>query len=209
MSTSKEDLSSVQPATDTSRRRFLTATTAVVGAIGVGFAAWPFVANWKPSARARIVGAPVEVYIGNLEPGGLTRIEWRGQTIGIMRRTDRMVEELEGLSDRLRDPESEVVDQQPEYARNTHRSLRPDVLVFNMHCTHLGCIPQVFPEVESQPFDANWRGGFYCPCHRSTFDLAGRVFRGVPAARNLLIPPYRFLDDNTVVVGEDPEQGVA
>lgn len=209
MSTSKEDLSSVHPPADTGRRRFLTATTAVVGAIGVGFAAWPFVANWKPSARARIVGAPIEQYIGNLEPGSLTRVTWRGQTIGIMRRTERMLEDLPRLRDRLRDPDSDDAGQQPDYTRNEARAIRPEILVFNMHCTHLGCIPQVIPEVESQPFDANWRGGFYCPCHRSTFDLAGRVFRGVPAQRNLLIPPYRFIDDDTIVIGEDPVEGAA
>lgn len=203
-----ESLDSLQPETDLSRRRLLLAGTGVVGAVGVGLAAWPFAASWKPSARARIVGAPVEVFIGDLEPGQITRVQWRGQAIGVMRRTERMLQELEGLGDRLRDPESSEAGQQPEYAQNTYRSVKPEFLVLNLHCTHLGCIPQILPEVESQPFDNNWKGGFYCPCHKSTFDLAGRVFRGVPAQLNLLVPPYRFIDDDRVLIGVDPE-GVA
>ncbi len=204
-----EPLDSVQPPADPSRRRLLTATTGVVGAVGVGVAAWPFLASLRPSARARIVGAPVEVYIGHAEPGQLLRVQWRGQTIGIMRRTDRMLEQLPTLDDRLRDPDSAVTDQQPEYARNQHRSIRPEILVLNVHCTHLGCVPQVIPEIGPQPFDSNWRGGFFCPCHRSTFDLAGRVYSGVPAARNLLVPPYTFIDDDHVLIGVDHEQGAA
>ena len=200
-----EPLASVQPSPDQSRRRLLLATTGVAGAVGVGAVAWPFLASLQPSQRARVVGAPVEVYIGNLEPGQLARVTWRGATIGIMRRTDRMLEDLEGLAGRLRDPESNNNDQQPEYARNIHRSIKPEILVLNIHCTHLGCVPQVLPEVGAQPFDANWRGGFFCPCHRSTFDLAGRVFSGVPASSNLLVPPHHFIDDDNVLIGEDPE----
>lgn len=204
-----ESLDSIQPQTDLGRRRLLMATTGVIGAVGVGAAAWPFLASLRPSAKARIVGAPVEVYIGNLEPGQLARVQWRGQTIGIMRRTERMLEQLPALADRLRDPESSLAFQQPEYARNVHRSIRPEILVLNMHCTHLGCVPQVVPEIGPQPFDADWRGGFFCPCHRSTFDLAGRVYRGVPAIRNLLVPPYSFADDEHVIIGVDHEQGAA
>ncbi len=204
-----ESLDSIQPQTDLGRRRLLMATTGVIGAAGVGAAAWPFLSSLQPSSKARIVGAPVEVYIGNLEPGQLTRVQWRGQTIGIMRRTDRMLEELPGLAERLRDPESSVADQQPDYARNVHRSIRPEILVLNVHCTHLGCVPQVVPEIGPQPFDSDWKGGFFCPCHRSTFDLAGRVFRGVPAIRNLLVPPYSFIDDDNVMIGMDPEEGAA
>ncbi len=200
-----ESLDSVQPVADQSRRRLLVAATGVVGAVGAGAAAWPFLASLQPSARARIVGAPVEVYIGSLEPGQLARVQWRGQTIGIMRRTEQMLAQLPGLNDRLRDPDSSVRDQQPDYARNVHRSIRPDVLVLNVHCTHLGCVPQVIPEIGAQPFDSDWRGGFFCPCHRSTFDLAGRVFSGVPAVRNLLVPPHSFIDDNHVVIGIDHE----
>ena len=203
-----EPLASVQPVADTSRRRLLLASTGVVGAVGAGAAAWPFLASLRPSEKAKVIGAPVEVFIGNLEPGQLVRVQWRGSTIGIMRRTDRMLGDLDVVADRLRDPDSSNLDQQPEYARNQHRSIRPEILVLNMHCTHLGCVPQVIPEVEAQPFDANWRGGFFCPCHRSTFDLAGRVYSGVPASANLLVPPYSFIDDENVIIGVDPE-GVA
>ncbi len=200
----KEPLDSVQEPTDQGRRRLLIGTTGVVGAVGVGFAAWPFLASLLPSERARIIGAPVEVFIGDLMPGHLLRVQWRGQTIGIMRRDQRMLDDLQRMEG-LRDPDSSNADQQPEFAQNFHRSLRPEILVANIHCTHLGCVPQVIPEVGPQPFDANWRGGFFCPCHRSTFDLAGRVFRGVPAVLNLLVPPYRFIDDDNLIIGETPE----
>ncbi len=203
-----ESLDSLKPETDLSRRRLLLAGTGVVGAVGTGLAAWPFLASWKPSSKARIVGAPVEVYIGDLEPGQITRVQWRGQAIGVMRRTDRMLQELDNLQERLRDPDSSVASQQPEYAQNAYRSVNPEILVLNLHCTHLGCIPQVLPQVEPQPFDDNWKGGFYCPCHKSTFDLAGRVFRSVPAQLNLLVPPYRFIGIDRVLIGVDPE-GVA
>ena len=200
-----ESMDSLQKPADPSRRRLLTAATGVLGAAGVAAAAWPFVSTLQPSARARIVGAPVEVFIGNLEPGQLARVQWRGSTIGIMRRTERMLSQLEGLNPRLRDPDSDNVNQQPPYARNLHRSISPEILVLNIHCTHLGCVPQVLPEVGPQPFDSNWRGGFFCPCHRSTFDLAGRVFSGVPAIANLLVPPHSFIDDDHVIIGVDPE----
>lgn len=199
-----DSLASIQPPENPARRRLLTWTTGVVGAVGAGFALWPFAASWKPSARARLIGAPVEVFVGDMEPGQIQRVQWRGQTIGIMRRTQRMLDDLARLEEKLADPES-ATEQQPEYARNLHRSIRPEYLVANIHCTHLGCIPQVLPEVEAQPFDAEWRGGFFCPCHRSRFDLAGRVYRGVPAQLNLLIPPYHFVDDGTILIGVDPE----
>ncbi len=203
-----ESLESERPVADPSRRRLLLAGTSAVGAVGVAAAAWPFLASLRPSQRALVVGAPVEVFIGNLEPGQIVRVQWRGSTIGILRRTESMLAQLEGLAPRLRDPDSSVADQQPEYARNLHRSIRPEYLVLNMHCTHLGCVPSIFPEVGPQPFDANWRGGFFCGCHRSTFDLAGRVFSGVPAGRNLLIPPHSFVDDEHVIIGVDPEGAV-
>lgn len=201
---SETDLASTQPPENPGRRRLLTWTTGVVGAVGAGLAIWPFAASWKPSQKARLVGAPVEVNIGNLEPGQMMRVVWRGQTIGIMRRTDTMLAQLPELEGRLRDPDS-TTDQQPEYAANIHRSIKPEILVLNIHCTHLGCIPQVLPEVEAQPFDPDWRGGFFCPCHRSRFDLAGRVYSGVPAALNLLVPPHSFPDDEHVTIGVDPK----
>lgn len=197
-----EQLASLQPTADPSRRRLLVATTSAVGAVGAAAAAWPFLASLRPSARALALGASVEVFIGELAPGQLIRVQWRGATIGILRRTERMLAELEGLGPRLRDPDSADAGQQPNYARNVHRSIRPEVLVVNMHCTHLGCVPTMFPEVGAQPFDADWRGGFFCGCHRSSFDLAGRVFRGVPAGRNLLVPPHAFVDDENIIIGE-------
>lgn len=200
-----DSLASVQPPEDPGRRRLLTWTTGVVGAVGAGLALWPFAASWKPSAKARLIGAPVEVFIGNLEPGQMLRVQWRGQTIGVMRRSERMLEDLPRLNDQLADPQSEVESQQPEYAQNVHRSIRPELLVANIHCTHLGCIPQVLPEVEAQPFDQDWMGGFFCPCHRSRFDLAGRVYQGVPAQLNLVIPPYHFVDDQNIIIGTGPE----
>jgi len=198
-------LESIEPPSDLSRRRLLIGATGVVGAAGAGFAAWPFLASWKPSARARLIGAPVEVFIGDLEPGQMTRVQWRGQAIGIMHRSERMLTDLPSVEDRLRDPSSDVASQQPDYARNAHRSLRPEILVLNLHCTHLGCIPQFLPEVEPMAFDDQWKGGFYCPCHKSSFDLAGRVYRGVPAQLNLLVPPHSYIDRNRVLVGVDPE----
>lgn len=190
------------------RRRLLTWTTAVVGAVGAGFAAVPFIKSWQPSAKARLVGGPVEVNVQPLEPGQMMKAVWRGQTIGILRRTPEMLENLSDVREHLRDPDSDEVDQQPQYAQNQMRSIRPEYLVANIHCTHLGCVPQLVPEVGPQPFDEDWKGGFYCPCHKSRFDLAGRVYKSVPAQLNLLIPPYRFADDATLLLGVDPE-GVA
>jgi len=183
----------------------LLAGTGVVGAVGAGFVAWPFLASWKPSARARVVGAPVEAFIGAMEPGQLLKVVWRGQTIGILRRTPRMLEDLDEINEELRDPQSTTMTQQPEYAANLHRSIRPEYLVANLHCTHLGCVPEFIPEVGAQPFEPNWKGGFFCPCHKSKFDLAGRVYSGVPAPTNLIIPPYRFTDDEHVLIGMEPE----
>lgn len=192
---------------DKGRRRLLITTTAAVGAVGAGLAAVPFFKAWKPSARARAVGAPVEVNVADIEPGQLVKVQWRGQTIGVLRRTEEQLEALETSSNRLSDPDSEA-SIQPEYAQNDFRSVRPDLLVVNMICTHLGCVPQVIPEVGAQPWEANWTGGFFCPCHKSKFDLAGRVYSGVPAPTNLTIPPYSFIDQDTLVIGVDPE-GVA
>lgn len=185
------------------RRRFLLASTSAVGAVGIGFAAVPFLQSWMPSAKAQAVGAPVEVNIGKLKEGQLLKVQWRGQTIGILRRTSEMVAGLGKVDDVLADPES-LLSEQPRYIHGEPRSLRPDYLVVNMHCTHLGCVPQMIPQVGPQPFDADWQGGFYCPCHKSKFDLSGRVYKGVPAPTNLRIPPYSFLDDNTLMIGVSP-----
>jgi ubiquinol-cytochrome c reductase iron-sulfur subunit len=189
------------------RRRFLIATTSVVGGIGVGIAAVPFIQSWMPSAKAQAVGVPVEVNISKLKEGQLLKVQWRGQTIGVLRRTQEMIANLPKVDAVLADPESENADQ-PAYIHGEQRALKPEFLIVNMHCTHLGCVPQMIPQVGPQPFDDNWYGGFYCPCHKSKFDLSGRVYKGVPAPTNLRIPPYSFLDDRTVMIGVSPQGAV-
>ena len=190
---------------NTGRRRFLTGTTAVVGAIGVGAAAVPFVLSFKPSARAQTAGAPVEVDISKLEPGQRLIEPWRGKPVWIFRRTPEQLSALPSLDGKLRDPQSDNPDQTPEFAKNEARSIKPEIAVIVGVCTHLGCSPLFRPEMLPQPFDAEWKGGFYCPCHQSRFDLAGRVFQGVPAPANLEIPPYHFINDGRVIVGVAPE----
>ena len=189
------------------RRRFLVATTSVVGGVGIGIAAVPFIKSWMPSAKAQAVGVPVEVNINKLKEGQLLKVQWRGQTIGVLRRTQEMIANLPNIDAVLADPESTNADQ-PAYIHGEQRALKPEFLIVNMHCTHLGCVPQMIPQVGPQPFDENWNGGFYCPCHKSKFDLSGRVFKGVPAPTNLRIPPYSFLDDNTVIIGVSPQGAV-
>lgn len=190
------------------RRRFLTGTVVVVGGLGAVGAAVPFIKMWQPSARAKAAGAPVEVNISKLEPGQLLQAEWRGQPVWIVNRSKTMLDTLDDNRDRLRDPESENADQQPGYAQNQFRSVKPELLVLLGICTHLGCSPKFVPEMTPQPFDTDWNGGFFCPCHNSRFDLAGRVYAGVPAPSNLKVPPYTFLDNNRVLIGVDP-QGIA
>ena len=187
---------------DTSRRHFLTVTTAVTGAVGAGFAATPFLASWKPSARAQALGAPVEIDISKLDPGAMARVKWRGKAVWVLHRTKEMLDTLPAVVGELRDPES-VEPQQPDYAANEFRSIRPEILVVVGNCTHLGCAPIERFDVAPEDLGADWRGGFYCPCHGSKFDLAGRVFRGVPAPLNLAVPPYRFLNDNSILIGDD------
>jgi ubiquinol-cytochrome c reductase iron-sulfur subunit len=194
-----------QDGVNKARRRFLIGSTSVVGAVGAGFVAVPFIQSWQPSARAQAVGAPVEANINTIKPGQLVKFQWRGQTIGVMRRTQAMLDRLAELDSRLKDPDSENSGQQPDYAKNAHRSQDPEILVLNMHCTHLGCVPQVLPQPGSYSWEADWPGGFYCPCHKSKFDLAGRVFKSVPAPSNLLVPPHSFLLNDTLLIGVDPE----
>ena len=188
------------------RRRFLTATTAVVGGVGAVFAAVPFVKSWKPSARARLAGAPVEADISKIEAGQKLTVQWRGQPIFIVRRTPEMIAALASMDSRLRDPKSDNVDQQPEYARNEHRSVKPEYLVLIGICTHLGCVPLDKFQIAPQAFDSEWKGGFFCPCHGSKFDMAGRVFEGVPAPFNLRVPPHKYVDDKHIVVGLNPDK---
>jgi ubiquinol-cytochrome c reductase iron-sulfur subunit len=189
------------------RRRFLVAATSAVGAVGAGFAAVPFIKSWKPSARAQAVGAPVQVSLHGLKPGQIMKVQWRGQTIGVLRRSQETIDLLPEVDADLRDPQSQESDQ-PPFAQNEARALRDEYLVVNMHCTHLGCVPQLLPQVGPQPFEENWKGGFFCPCHKSKFDMAGRVYKGVPAPANLRIPPYSFLDERTLVIGVNPEGAV-
>jgi ubiquinol-cytochrome c reductase iron-sulfur subunit len=189
---------------DRNRRHFLTIAAAVTGAVGAGFVAVPFLASLKPSARAQALGAPVEVPLGSIQPGEMVRVLWRGKLIFVLRRSDTMLKTLEQGLDRLRDPNSEVVEQQPEYAANETRSLRPEWLVIEGSCTHLGCAP--LEDFQARPVEG-WGGGFFCPCHGSKFDLAGRVYKGVPAPSNLRVPPYRFVRDDLILIGQD--SGVA
>lgn len=189
------------------RRRFLVATTSVVGAVGAGFAAVPFIKSWNPSAKAQAVGAPVQVELDGLEDDQLLKVQWRGQTIGILRRSPKTIGLLPEIDSYLKDPESLESDQ-PPFAKNEARSSKAEYLIVNMHCTHLGCVPQFVPEVGPQPFEEHWNGGFFCPCHKSKFDMSGRVYKGVPAPTNLIIPPYSYLDSSTIVIGVNPEGAV-
>lgn len=196
---------------NTGRRRFLSATTAVVGAVGVGFAAVPFIKSWNPSARAKLAGAPVTADISALQEGQRLVMEWRGQPIWIVRRSKAILEALPSLDGRLRDPESKVADQQPAYVLKQNpefRSIKAEVSVLVGLCTHLGCSPEMVAEIRPEPYDPEWKGGYFCPCHKSRFDMSGRVFDGVPAPINLLVPPHHYQDDATIIIGVDP-QGAA
>ena len=193
---------------NTGRRRFLTATTAVVGAVGAGIAAVPFIKSWNPSARAKLAGAPVTADISGLQEGQRLILEWRGQPIWIVKRSKAVLDALPTLDANLRDPQSENLDQQPAYIKGVTRSLKPEISVLEGLCTHLGCSPEMAAEIKPEPYDPNWKGGYFCPCHKSRFDMAGRVYLGVPAPTNLVVPPHHFADDTTIVVGVDP-QGAA
>ena len=187
---------------DGSRRRFLTIATAVVGGVGVAAAATPFVTYFRPSARALFLGAPVQVDVSKIELGSLLRVEWRGQPVYIVRRTAEALANIKKSDDIVADPGSEL-SEQPEYAKNEMRSLNDEYLVVKGVCTHLGCAPQYLPSVTATEVQQPWFGGFFCPCHGSKFDLAGRVFKGVPAQSNLTVPPYQFLDNSVLIIGED------
>jgi ubiquinol-cytochrome c reductase iron-sulfur subunit len=191
---------------DTGRRRFLTAATTVVGGVGAAATVWPFIATFQPSAKARAAGAPVEVDVSKMEPGQRLTVEWRGKPVWIVRRTDEMLANLEAIKGDLRDPASEK-EQQPEYAQNETRAIKPEYLVVIGICTHLGCSPTFRPEVAAADLGEDWKGGFFCPCHGSKFDLAGRVYAGVPAPLNLVIPPHSYVSDSRVLIGVD--QGAA
>ena len=192
--------------TKTARRRFLVGTTSVLGTAGVAGAAVPFIGSWNPSAEARAAGAPVRIDISNLLVGELLGPipAWRGRPIFVVRRSPEALEALNRDPDRLADPDSEEPEQ-PDYAQNEFRSRTPEVMVLVGLCPHLFCSPTPHIELRPQPFDAEWNGGFFCPCHGSRFDLAGRVYSGSPASRNMEVPPYSFEDENILVIGIDGE----
>jgi len=193
--------------TNTGRRRFLTAATTVIGAVGAGFVLVPFISSMQPSAKARAAGAPVRADISKLKTGQMIRVKWRGKPVWIVNRTDSTIEILPTLDDQLRDPES-IESIQPPYAQNELRSIKPEILVLIGICTHLGCSPTYRPDVGAADLGGDeWKGGFFCPCHGSRFDLAGRVYKGVPAPLNLDVPPHRYLSEDEILVGED--EGVA
>ena len=192
---------------DTGRRHFLTVATIATGAVGAAFVAVPFLASWKPSARAKAMGAPVEVDISKLEPGAMVKVEWRGKAIYVVNRTPQMLAQLDGVDASLRDPDSNESDQ-PEFAKNPARALKPEYLVVVGVCTHLGCAPleKFTPAPADVSVSADWPGGFFCPCHGSKFDMSGRVFKDVPAPTNLPVPPYRFLSDTRILIGAEAEK---
>jgi ubiquinol-cytochrome c reductase iron-sulfur subunit len=194
---------SEQEKVDKTRRNLVVATSVVGGAAAAG-AAVPFVASTLPSERARAAGAPVEVDLSRIGPGEMQVIEWRGKPVWVIRRTKEMLDSLKGAEARLQDPASKS-SEQPKYAENEHRAQKPDVMVMEGVCTHLGCSPQLKPTDAKAEMGADWVGGFYCPCHGSKFDYAGRVFRGAPAPTNLKVPPYTFVSENVLIIGEDKE----
>jgi ubiquinol-cytochrome c reductase iron-sulfur subunit len=187
---------------DKSRRVFLTAATAVTGALGVGLAAVPFISSWMPSERARALGLPTELDLSKIEPGQMVVPVWRKQPIYVVRRTPAMLASLTGHDDRLKDKDSKESDQ-PSYAKNLVRARKPEFLVLIGICTHLGCLPKARFEAGFPELGADWPGGFFCPCHGSRFDLSGRVFDGSPASVNLRVPPYAYVNDQTLVIGLD------
>jgi|SRR5690349_11237421 len=189
---------------DKGKRRFLLAATGAVGGVAGAATAVPFVASMLPSERAKAAGAPVEADISGLAPGEMTRVEWRGKPVWIVRRTKEMLEAVKENDVRVADPKSERnKDLTPDYARNEYRSIKPEYLVVVGICSHLGCSPVDKFKAEPEPFEQDWKGGFYCPCHGSLFDLAGRVYKNKPAPDNLTVPPHKYLSDTRLLIGED------
>ena len=195
---------------DLSRRKFLTAATAGTAGVGVVFTLVPFIASWKPSERARALGAPLEIDVSKLEPGQMITQSWRKQPVYVVRRTPEAVAALAAVAPNLKDPNSEA-SEQPTYAKNPQRSIKGDFLVLYAACTHLGCLPKQYFTQADPAMGADWPGGFFCPCHGSRFDLAGRVFNGSPASANLRVPPHQFASDTLLVIGLDADatQGAA
>ena len=190
---------------DKSKRQFLTSALTVVGAVGSGYLAVPFLAQMQPSVKAMAAGAPVEVDISKIEDGQLIRVAWRGKPVWVLNRQPEVLATLKTLDSELRDPQSND-SIQPQSSKNAVRSQRPEIFVAVGLCTHLGCSPTFRPEIAPVDLGDKWQGGFFCPCHGSWFDLAGRVYRGVPAPSNLEIPPYRFITDTRIMIGESSEE---
>ncbi len=188
--------------TGISRRRFLTTTATVVGGAGAIATSWPFISTMTPSAKTKAIGAPVEVDIGEMKPGDLKIEKWQGKPVWILRRSQQNLDDIVALNDSVRDPDSSE-NQQPDYAKNEFRALKKEYLVVIGLCTHLGCSPTYTPGDGQHTLGADWKGGFFCPCHGSRFDLAGRVFKGVPAPANLIVPPYQFLSETRILIGDD------
>ena len=191
---------------DMERRQFLTGTATVLGGVGASVAAIPFVSTFQPSARAKAIGAPVEANIDQIEPGQRVTYKWRGKPVWVVRRTEEQLKALEDSTAVLADPES-AKSTQPVFAENSWRSLNREYLVLVGICTHLGCSPSFRPLLSDEIMGADWQGGFYCPCHGSKFDLSGRVYAGVPAPTNMDVPPYKFLTDTRILIGESEEAG--
>jgi ubiquinol-cytochrome c reductase iron-sulfur subunit len=192
---------------DQGKRRFLIAATTAVGGVAAVAVAVPFVTSMLPSARAKAAGAPVEVDVSKIEPGAMITVEWRGKPVWVVNLTDDMAKTLSGHDDNLADPKLEVTSQQPEYCKNPTRSIRPNLMVMEGVCTHLGCSPS--PKLQpGGDMGGDWQGGFFCPCHGSKFDLAGRVFKGSPAPTNLVVPPHKYLSDAILLIGEHSEGAV-
>ncbi len=188
--------------TDQGKRQFLVAATTVAGGVAAGAAAVPFVASMMPSERAKAAGAPVEVDVGALAPGERITVEWRGKPVWVVRRTKEMLDTIRGNDANVADPQSKKP-MQPAYAANATRAIKDEYLVVVGICTHLGCSPVDKFAKQAEAFDPNWQGGFYCPCHGSLFDLAGRVYKNRPAPDNLVVPPHKYLSDTRILIGED------
>ncbi|KRW66996.1 ubiquinol-cytochrome c reductase iron-sulfur subunit [Stutzerimonas nitrititolerans] len=186
------------------RRRFLVAATSVVGAAGAVGAAVPFVGSWFPSAKAKAAGAPVKVNISKIEPGQQMVAEWRGQPVFVVRRTEETLAGLDKLQGAVADPQSEA-SEQPAYVDPKFRSIKPELLILIGLCTHLGCAPSYRPEVAAADLGADWLGGYFCPCHGSKYDMAGRVYKGQPAPLNLPVPPHSYETDDVIIIGVDQE----
>ena len=189
---------------DNSRRKFLTGSLSIVGGTGAAATLWPFLSSMGPSAKAKAAGAPVKVDISALKEGEKIDLIWRKKPIWVVKRTKNMLDSINISDSQHKDPMSENIEQQPEFAKNKYRSLKPEILVLEGVCTHLGCNPAYKPDINDDNLGKDWEGGFFCACHGSKFDLAGKVSNGSPAGANLKVPPYRFEDENTIIVGELP-----